>query len=344
MKKYNFYNDYSTGTHPNVLEAIVKFNDEQDAGYGLDKFSNEAREILWDKLGSKNVDIHFVLNGTQANTIVLSSILRSFEAVIAVSTAHTNVHESGAIEATGHKIIDVPSENGKLTPDLIMEVLANHYGEHMVKPKIVFISNPTELGTHYTKKELEKLKGICKKNNLYLYLDGARLGQALVEKDADLNLSDLPHLVDAFYIGGTKNGALFGEAVVLINDDFKKDFRNVLKQRGALLAKGKLIGIQFKTLFENDLYFELAKKSKYLADKLREGITQLSYKFLTDSRTNQLFPIFSNKIIKKLKKNYGFYVWTKIDLDKSAIRLIISWNTPESAIDNFLSDLKSLSK
>jgi len=251
------------------------------------------------------------------------------------------VHETGAIEATGHKVISVEVNDGKLSPSHIKSVLDNHTDEHMVKPKLVYISNPTEIGSIYTKYELEQLSKFCKGNNLFLYVDGARLGSALCSEENDIELSDLANLVDAFYIGATKNGALMGEALVICLDSLKEDFRFHIKQKGALLAKGRLLGIQFLELFRDDLYFDLAKYSNRMAKLLRDGITEAGYSFLTDSPSNQIFPILPDELIEKLQEKYSFYIWQKIDDHSSAIRLVTSWATSEEKVLEFIHFMKS---
>jgi threonine aldolase len=339
--KYSFFNDYSEGAHPRILETLTETNTIQESGYGEDTISKEAADLIKTSIRQPQAAIHFVSGGTQANLIVLAALLKPYESVIAASTSHINVHEAGAIEATGHKINLVPSTDGKLTAQQIKDVYEEHNMEHMVKPKAVFISNATELGTVYTKTELQEISEICKLYNLYLYLDGARIGTALASISADLTLADIATLVDIFYIGGTKNGALIGEAIVICNQLFQKDFRSHLKQRGALLAKGRIIGAQFIELFKDTLYIDLARHANTMAGKLTDGIKELGYTFLTDSPTNQIFPIFPNTIIEKLQKLYGFYVWAKIDTERSAVRLVTSWATREEAITEFLEDLKS---
>lgn len=342
MSKILFFNDYSEGAHPNILEALVKTNLDPELGYGEDKFSKEAADNIRKAIKNNNADVHFVSGGTQANLIVLASSLRPYESVIAAETAHIAVHESGAIEATGHKINLIQTKDGKLTPNKVKEVVEFHSDEHMVKPKVVFISNSTEIGTVYTKEELKKLFKFCKENNLYLYLDGARLGSALTIKNSDLTLADVAELVDIFYIGGTKNGALIGEAIVIVNKNLQDNFRNYLKQRGALLAKGRLLGIQFLELFKDNLYLKLAEHANKMANKLAEEMKNLGFNFLADSPTNQIFPILPNKIISQLEKDYGFYIWKKIDEENSCIRLVTSWATKEEAVDSFIKDLREL--
>jgi Threonine aldolase len=340
---YSFKNDYSEGAHPRILNALVESNFEQTAGYGEDAYSLKAIEIIKEKIKDNNVDIHFFMGGTQTNLTAISAFLRPHEAAIAANTGHILVHETGAIEATGHKTISIEVPDGKLRPSDIQLALDEHTDEHMVKPKLVYISNSTEIGTIYTKSELEKLKYFCKENNLFLFLDGARLGSALCSSGNDLELSDLANLTDAFYIGGTKNGALLGEALVICNDSLKVDFRFHIKQKGAMLAKGRILGIQFLELFKDDLYFELARHANKMADLLKEGISSIGYEYLIDSPSNQIFPILPNTIIEKLKENYSFIVWSKVDANFSSIRLVTSWATSEHAVETFISDLKALS-
>ncbi|MGH4121994.1 MAG: threonine aldolase family protein [Clostridium sp.] len=336
---YSFKNDYSEGAHPNILKALMESNMEQTEGYGEDKYSLAAITLLKDKLKCNEVDIHMFCGGTQTNLTAISAFLRPHEAVISASTGHVLVHETGAIEATGHKVISIKVDDGKLKPIHIKMVLEEHTDEHMVKPKMVYISNPTEIGSVYNKQELKDLSGCCKSNNMILYLDGARLGCAICSKGNDVELSDLPKLTDAFYIGGTKNGALMGEALVICRESLKEDFRFHIKQKGGLLAKGRLIGIQFLELFKENIFFDLAKHANDMAQLLKTGISKCGYEFLIDSPTNQIFPILPNKIIEKLKEKYSFYIWQKIDEDNSAIRLVTSWATAEEAIKSFIDDI-----
>ncbi|HED38478.1 MAG TPA: aminotransferase class I/II-fold pyridoxal phosphate-dependent enzyme [Ignavibacteria bacterium] len=340
MTKISFKDDYSEGAHPNILQALNKTNLVQENGYGMDAYCEKAIKLIRAKIDNSNIDIHFISAGTQANLIVLSSALKPYESVISADTAYIAVY-GGPIEATGHKINTVLTENRKLTPEDVKSVLDQHSDEHMVKPKIVSISNSTEVGSIYNKKELTGLSDFCKQNDLFLYLDGARLGSALTSEYNDLTLSDIAKLVDAFYIGGTKNGALLGEAIVICNDNIKKDFRYNLKQKGGLLAKGRILGIQFLELFTNDLFFDLGKHANLMATKLSKEISNLGYEFLTQPVSNQIFPIFQNDLIDKLSEKYGFYVWQKIDDKKSAIRLVTSWATKEENVESFVVDLKS---
>jgi threonine aldolase len=336
---YSFKNDYSEGAHLNILKALMESNMEQTEGYGEDNYSLAAITLLKNKLKCNDVDIHMFCGGTQTNLTAISAFLRPHEAVISANTGHVLVHETGAIEATGHKVISIKVEDGKLKPIHLRMVLEDHTDEHMVKPKLVYISNPTEIGSVYKKQELKDLSECCKTYNLILYLDGARLGSALCSKGNDIELSDLPKLTDAFYIGGTKNGALMGEALVISTDFLKEDFRFHIKQKGGLLAKGRLIGIQFLELFKDDLYFDLAKYANSMAQLLKNGISNCGSGFLIESSTNQIFPILPNKIIEKLKEKYSFYIWQEIDEDNSAIRLVTSWATSEKAVKSFIEDI-----
>jgi len=340
--EYSFYNDYSEGAHPRILDALVKSNLTQESGYGEDSFSVKAANLIKERIKNPDASVHFVSGGTQANLLVLSAIMKPYESVIAPNTGHINVHEAGAIEATSHKINAVETPDGKITTQQVEDIVSSHTDEHMVKPKVVFISNATELGTIYTKKELQDLREVTKKNGLYLYIDGARLGSALTVKDSDLTIDELSALCDVFYIGGTKNGVLLGEAIVINNPDLQKDFRYSMKQRGALLAKGRALGVQFQELFKDDLYFDLAKHANEMAQNLTSGIAEKGYKFLTESPTNQIFPIFPNSVIEHLQEKYGFYVWSEVDGDNSAIRLVLSWATPKEKVEEFLAYLSSL--
>lgn len=339
---YSFKNDYSEGAHPNILRALMETNLEQVEGYGEDYYTHKAVELLKENIKKKDIDIHLFSGGTQTNLTALSAFLRPHEAAIAANTGHILVHETGAIEATGHKIISIEVQDGKIGTEHLKTVLEIHADEHMVKPKLVYISNPTEIGSIYKKKELTELSQFCRENQLFLYVDGARLGSALCSIENDMELSDLAMLADAFYIGGTKNGALMGEALVICRESLKDDFRFHMKQKGALLAKGRLLGIQFLELFKGGLYFELATHANEMANLLRGEISQAGYLFLTHSPSNQIFPILPNELITKLQKKYSFYVWSQVDAKHSAIRLVTSWATKEDAVRGFIEDLKGL--
>lgn len=336
---YSFKNDYSEGAHENIIGALVKSNLEQSQGYGEDNYCEEAKKLIKGKLSREDVDIHFLVGGTQTNLTALSAFLKSYEAIVAPSTGHILVHETGAIEATGHKVISVDSADGKITPKDVELTVKAHTDEHMVKPKLVYISNPTEVGTLYTKEELEALRNICNQHGMYLYMDGARLASALTSKENNLVLNDICNLVDAFYIGGTKCGALMGEALVIVNENFKSNFRYYIKQRGAMFAKGRILGIQFLELFRENLYFLLGEYSNKMADKLRLGIEKAGHSFFINTSTNQVFPIFSNELIESLENNFDFSIWEKIDDKNSAIRLVTSWATCEEEVDKFIKSI-----
>ncbi|WP_338448089.1 low specificity L-threonine aldolase [Niallia oryzisoli] len=337
---YSFKNDYSEGAYPRILTALMESNLVQEDGYGEDHYSRQAIELIKQKLGQADVDIHLLTGGTQTNLIAISAFLRPHEAAIAASTGHIFTHETGAIEATGHKVIAVETADGKLTTEQLQNVLDFHTDEHMVKPKLVYLSNSTEIGSIYNKEELEQISQFCREKNLILYMDGARLGSALCSSENDLKISDLPILVDAFYIGGTKNGALLGEALVICRDSLKDDFRFHIKQKGALLAKGRLLGVQFLELFRDDLFFDLAMHANKMADMIRDEIRNAGFTFLTHSPSNQIFPILPNSIISELQRKYAFLIWEIIDSGTSAIRLVTSWATKEEAVLEFIDDLK----
>ncbi|WP_066436041.1 threonine aldolase family protein [Chryseobacterium sp. CCH4-E10] len=334
--KFSFKNDYSEGCHLNILTALLNHNSDQQAGYGEDQYSLEAKNLIRQKIKSDS-DIYFVSGGTQANLLVISSILKPYQCVISAATGHILNNETGAIEATGHKILSIDKEDGKLTPEDIIPVLENHKNiPHQVMPKLVYVSNSTELGTVYTLTELEKLSAFCKENHLYIFMDGARMGHGLTAEISDLTLEKVAQLTDVFYLGGTKNGALIGEAIVINNNELRQDFAFNIKQRGALLAKGRLLGIQFLELMKEDLYFELAAHANRQAMKIKKALKERGAKFLSDTYTNQIFPILSNSLIEKLSEKFEFYVWKKIDDDFSAIRIITSWNTTDEPVDEFI--------
>jgi threonine aldolase len=337
---YSFKNDYGEGAHPRILNALIETNLVQEDGYGEDSYSQKAIELLKQRIGRTDVDIHLLTGGTQTNLIAISAFLRPHEAAIAASTGHIFTHETGSIEATGHKVLSIEVEDGKLNPTHIKSILDAHTDEHMVKPKLVYISNSTEIGSIYKKNELEQLRDFCQVNNLILFMDGARLGSALCSEENDLKLSDLPALVDAFYIGGTKNGALIGEAFVICRESLKEDFRFHMKQKGALLAKGRLLGIQFLELFRDNLFFDLAIHANRMADLLRDEISKANFKFLTHSPSNQIFPILPNSLITELQSKYSFLIWKKVDSDHNAIRLVTSWATKEDEVVGFIADMK----
>lgn len=331
-----FRSDYSSGAHPRILEAFERTNYDHTDGYFLDDYCYRAADILKEKLANDKVDIHFMVGGTITNLTALSAFLRPHQAVVAAKSGHICVHETGSVEATGHKIIHLPSTDGKVYPQQIDDCIIEHEDEHMVQPKLLYISNSTEIGTVYTKAEIEALRDTCHKHNMYIYMDGARIGSALTCGECDVKLEDLPELFDAFYIGGTKNGFLFGEALVIVNDALKEDFRFIIKQKGGMFAKGRLIGIQFEEMFKDNLYFDLAEKTNSLAKKLREGIAAKGYDFFVNSPTNQIFPILPEEKVQELEKDFFFYRWAPPVDGMTPIRLVTSWVSTEEDIEAFL--------
>lgn len=338
----NFKNDYSAGAHPNILHKLLETNLASQFGYGEDEYCFHAKEILKEKIQNKSAAIYFFSGGTQTNLTVISYLLKVHEAVISAKSGHIFANETGAIEATGHRVITTETQDGKLTPQLVQEVLDDYrLRPHVVKPKLVYISNSTELGTVYTRSQLSNLYQFCQKNRLFLFMDGARLGHALTSSRSDLNLAEISRLTDVFYIGGTKNGALIGEALVFNQADLGAEFDYSMKQKGALLAKGRLLGIQFLELFKDGLYFKLAQHANDMAKLMSEAIQKKSFSFLAEPVSNQIFPIFPNKLIESLSDKYQFYVWKKMEGENSAVRLITSWATELADIESFVQDISS---
>lgn len=338
--------DYTEGACPEILNRLMETNYMQTPGYGEDEICDSARAKIRKACKDENADVHFLVGGTQANFTVIASILRPYQGAVCASTGHINVHETGAVEATGHKVLALPSETGKITAAQVKEYYDAHWAdashEHIVQPGMVYISHPTENGTLYTKDELVELYQMCKELELPLFLDGARLGYGLMSEASDMTLADIAANTDVFYIGGTKVGALFGEVVVITNPALKKDFRYNIKQRGGMLAKGRLLGIQFDELFENDLYFRIAKHADDLAMKLKHAFVEKGYPLFFDSYTNQQFPIMPNEHLDKLKENYAYCFWCKVDDTHSAVRFCTSWATKEEAVDALIADVKAL--
>ncbi len=335
---YSFRNDYSEGAHPKVLQALVDTNLVQTCGYGLDNYCEQARQVIRSLTQAPQADVHFLVGGTQTNYVVIQSLLQPYEAVIAAQSGHISVHETGAVEATGHKVCTVSSQDGKVTPQMVESVVKGHSSEHMVSPKLLYISDTTEVGTIYTKAELEALRRCCDEHGLYLFLDGARLGSALTAPGNDLTLPDLARLTHAFSIGGTKNGALFGEAVVMTVPN--EHFRWHMKQRGAMLAKGRLLGVQFLALFQNDLYFDMARHANEMALRLRDGMAALGLSFSVPSPSNQQFVIMPNQVSQRLiAKGYPLEP-DPLDASCGIVRFVTSWATPPEAVEEFLRDLK----
>ncbi len=340
--------DYSEGAHPRILEALVRTNMEQTSGYGEDVYCVQAAEVIRTLCKKGDAEVHFLVGGTQANLTVISSILRPHQAVLCVEEGHINVHETGAIEACGHKVMAISGKNGKITAEQIQEEYTKHWSdsshEHMTQPKLVYISNPTELGTMYSKAELEAIRNVCDECGLYLFLDGARLGYGLMAEGNDLTLEVLAENCDVFYIGGTKVGALFGEAVVICNKALQEDFRYLIKQKGGMLAKGRLLGLQFLELLKDGLYFEIAEHAIRMAMILKKGLQKEGYTFFIDSVTNQQFVIVPNEKLEQLKEKYVYTYQQRYDETASVIRLCTSWATKEEDVYRLLEDMRQEDK
>ncbi len=343
-----FNNDYSEGCHEKVMEKLISTNMAQTLGYGADEYCASAAKKIKKKCNREDVFVHFLVGGTQTNLTVIDAALRPHQGALGADTAHINVHETGAVEATGHKVLSLPNRDGKLTAEQVEQTVRAHYSddsaEHTVQPKLVYISHPTELGTLYTRKELEELSAVCKKWGLYIFADGARLGYGLAAQDSDVTMADLAQFCDVFYIGGTKVGALFGEAVVISNPELNRDFRYLIKQHGGMLAKGRLLGIQFDALMEDDLYEKIAAHADRLADKLRGKFRELGIPFLVENSTNQLFPILPDNVLEALSKTYVFSEQQRADETHRAVRFCTSWATQEENIDRLCADLDQLLK
>lgn len=337
MKKLSFECDYRTGAHPEILKKLIETNMESLDAYGDDIYSESAKNKIRKACGDADIDIFFLSGGTQTNLIVISSLLKSYEGVIAADTGHISIHEAGAIEYHGHKVLPLPHKDGKIVPGDLRNYINNFYSdenhEHMVFPGMVYISHPTENGTLYSKKELEEISAICRENNIYLYMDGARLGYGLMSNDTDVTLPDIAKLCDAFYIGGTKVGALCGEAVVFRKEVMPKHFMTIIKQHGALLAKGRLTGIQFDTLFTDNLYFDISKNAIDTAEMLKNVLKEKGFRFAWDSPTNQQFVIIENPLIEKLKEKVGFSFWEKYDDNHTVVRFATSWSTTKDDVE-----------
>lgn len=336
--------DYNEGAHPRILDMLVKTNMEQTPGYGEDAYCAEAAKKIRELCKKEDAAVHFLVGGTQTNLTVIASILRPHQAVLCVKEGHVNVHETGAIEACGHKVMAIPGKDGKITGEQIREQYKLHWEddshEHMTQPKLVYISNPTELGTLYTKAELEAIRKACDDCNLYLFLDGARLGYGLMAEENDVTMEVLAENCDVFYIGGTKVGALFGEAVVISNKALQEDFRYIIKQKGGMLAKGRLLGIQFLELFKDGLYFEISAHAIRMAKILKNGLKELGYPFFVESGTNQQFIIVEDKKLEQIQKKYAYCYQERYDETRSVIRLCTSWATKEEDVYQLLEDMR----
>ena len=338
-----FLNDYSEGAHPRVMEALQSTNAESTVGYGKDDYCAKAADRLRGVFACPDADVHFLVGGTQTNLVAAAAFLRAWEAIIAVDSGHVAVHETGAIEATGHKVFVVPGEGGRLTPEAIRRAVAEHQTgteEHMVLPRMVYVSDSTEFGTIYTRAQLQALHDTCRELGLLLYLDGARLAAALTAEGNDLQPEDFARLCDAFYVGGTKNGLLFGEALIIVNDALKPFVRNVIKQRGAMLAKGRLLGVQFEALWRDDLWLETAKHANRMAQRLSNGLQVLGVPLYMDSPTNQIFPILPNSIVEVLRAGFAFDFIAPAENDRSVVRFCTSWATPKENVDFLLYAIK----
>ena len=341
-----FNNDYSEGCHPRVLEYLTRTNMEQTPGYGTDDHCAAAAQRIRGLCGDDTLAVHFLVGGTQANLTVIDAALRAHQGVIGADCAHINCHETGAVEATGHKVLWLPSRDGKITAGQIRQYVHDHYAsdsfEHTTQPKMVYLSNPTELGTLYSRSELASISQACRDTGLYLFVDGARLGYGLTAKGNDLTLEDLARLCDVFYIGGTKVGALFGEAVVIANEELKRDFRYMIKQHGGMLAKGRLLGLQFQALFEDGLYFEIAAHADELADQIRSTLDEIGAPYLVPGVTNQIFPILPDNFLEELGKNFMFTEQERVDAHHRAVRFCTSWATTQENVDALCAEFRRL--
>ncbi len=341
-----FNNDYSEGCHEKVLQALNATNMEQTMGYGEDAYCAAAAAKIRKKCGREDIAVHFLVGGTQANLTVIDAALRPHQGALGADTAHIHVHETGAVEATGHKVLWVPHHQGKITAQQVRQTIREHYAsssfEHTVQPKLVYISQPTELGTLYTLRELEDLSAACRELGLYLFVDGARLGYGLSARGNDVTMQDLARLCDVFYIGGTKVGALFGEAVVICHPALQEDFRYLIKQHGGMLAKGRLLGVQFGVLMDDDLYEQIAAQADRLADRLRAALHALGVPFLVESTTNQLFPILPDTVLEELGKTYVFSEQERVDEAHRAVRFCTSWATRPENVEQLCTDLQRL--
>lgn len=341
-----FQCDYCEGAHPEILKLLTETNLVQQPGYGEDPVCGQVAQTIRTLCSAPEADVHFMVGGTPCNLTVIAAALRPYQGVISADSGHINVHESGAIEATGHKVLAVPTADGKVTAAQVEQVWRAHWDDathqHMVQPKMVYISNPTEIGTIYSLAELTALSEVCRRCGLFLYMDGARLGYGLTARGCDLDLPAIARLCDAFYIGGTKQGALLGEALVITSDALKTDFRYMIKRQGGLLAKGWLIGRQFEVLLNDGLYFALSRHANEMAEMIAHAFRQKGYRFFIDSPTNQQFPILPNAARAALMQKYSFADWAKVDDDHTAVRFCTSWATQKSAVDALCADIAAL--
>lgn len=336
--------DYTEGCHPKILKRLAETNMEQTIGYGMDEHCKRAAELIKKECQAPDASVHFLVGGTQTNVTVIDASLKAYQGVLCAATGHINVHETGALEACGHKCMILPSEDGKITAAQVAAYVDEHFqnggDEHMVQPKMVYISNPTELGTIYSKAELVELYDTCKKRGVYLFVDGARLGYGLMCRENNLTLSELAANCDVFYIGGTKVGALFGEAVVITNPALQTDFRYNMKQHGGMLAKGRLLGIQFETLFDNGLYFDISKHAIDMANQIHDELKTMGIPFAVESPTNQIFAVMSDSLIQKLSEKYVLEYQNRYDDSHAVMRICTSWATTQENVTAFLKDVK----
>ena len=341
-----FHNDYSEGCHEKVLQRLIETNMEQTTGYGEDAYCAAAADKIRACCGRDDVDVHFLVGGTQANLTVIDAALRPHQGALCAVSGHINVHETGAVEATGHKVLPLPSGDAKITAAQVEEAVWAHRNdgsfEHMTQPKLVYISNPSELGTLYSLEELEALSETCRKLGLYLFLDGARMGYGLMAKDYDVTLADIAKLCDVFYIGGTKVGALFGEAVVISNPALKEDFRYIMKQHGGMLAKGRLLGVQFDALFTDNLYFAISGHAIEMGDQIRDCFDSLGVQYLVPGITNQIFPILPDAILSELGRNFMFTEMERVDENHRCVRFCTSWATKKENVEALCTELTRL--
>lgn len=341
-----FQSDYVEGCHPKILEKMAETNLEQTPGYGNDDYCADAREKIRKACGREDVDVHFLVGGTQTNATVIASILKAHQGVISADTGHIACHETGAVEAAGHKVLTLPSKDGTITAEQVAAYCEAHAAstsrEHMVQPGMVYISFPTESGTLYSKEQLTSLYAACQKYGLPLYVDGARLGYGLAGSRNDLTLPDIARLCDVFYIGGTKCGALFGEAVVIARESLKKDFRYIMKQHGGMLAKGRLLGIQFDVLFEDDLYEKICKNAVDAALKIRGALEDKGIPLYVSSWTNQQFPILTQAQMQYFSEHAAFEIWEPIDERNTAVRFCTSWATTGENVQSLVELIRNM--
>jgi len=337
--------DYGEGAHPAILQKLIETNMVQTPGYGEDEFCAEAADMIRQACQAPEAAVHFLVGGTQTNLTVIDAALRPYQGVISAATGHIHVHETGAVEACGHKILAMETADGTLDPAQVEEYCRLHFAdeahEHLVMPGCVYISHPTELGTLYTREQIEGLRKVCDKYNMPLFLDGARLGYGMAARP-EIDLPFLAKNCDAFYIGGTKQGALFGEALVITNPVLGANFRYLIKQHGGMLAKGRLLGIQFAELFRTGLYFELSKHAIDCAMKLKQAFAEKGYPFFVDSPSNQQFPILPDAHLFRLREKYSFSYQARVDEDHSAVRFCTSWATLPENVDQLIEDIKAL--